>query len=453
MPETSDQLRDRFDDNFDDDLDYLLTGVSKSSSIIEPKITPQAPTTEKPVKSKNKKSVKKMVSVAEIQKDISEINFSSDDESLKFEVEQKLSQLKKDMKKNKDRNVDKQKKSAKLETKSNEVPATENKTREKKPKAGNNKPVIEQLTDEPQNIENSVAPKKSKKRKSRKKKTGSKEPEDSVINSVSPEPEEIVGKPVPEKTEKAEKSSEKIKKLETDRPALNTSREVTPELEDSPFNVKLKARKSTHSNKKYGERVPKIPPIETIGGLSNEQIFKLGSNDIKLKLITNQADKSLKNILQFVTKAKDLFEDPHKKEMFIEFCISIALYESSGFNKSLKKYPEIPQVFGDFEELMLTFTNTPVTKSDKTVHKNDFDYSIIANIGHILIWADSIHKFGFVDKELVKAKVGGYYLWDQLFKEHTINMKRWKHIIKFRELFVFQPNQFIVILRYLNISI
>ena len=61
--------------------------------------------------------------------------------------------------------------------------------------------------------------------------------------------------------------------------------------------------------------------------------------------------------------------------------------------------------------------------------------------GHILIWAAHQQRQGkvpiFADKfgisltsKEVRSKIGGYHLWDKLFRElQGMNSKRWKHVI------------------------
>lgn len=231
----------------------------------------------------------------------------------------------------------------------------------------------------------------------------------------------------------------------------SSSKETTPE---APFNIKLRSVKSTHSNKKYKERLPQIQPIETIMGLSNEQIYGLSPNDIKLKSIITQADKALRVIINFAMENEDMFKDEEVKTIFIDLCINIALYESRGLNKTVKRYPNVIELFCKFDALTLSFNNTPITKSDRQIHQNNFDYSVLLNIGNIIIWVNSINnQLAYVPKKLVRQSFGGYHLWDQLFKEDSINMKRWKHIIKFRELFPFQINQFIVIMKFMHVGI
>lgn len=238
--------------------------------------------------------------------------------------------------------------------------------------------------------------------------------------------------------------------LESNEKQSFDSRETTPE--GMPF-IKLKPVKSTHANKKYSERLPKISPIETIFGLSNEQVYKLKRNDIKIKQIVTQADKSLKNIINFVMNNEHIFEDDNIKNIFVTLCINVALYEAKGLPKTLQKYPNAAELFSKYDELTLTYNNTVFTKSDRKVHDNNFDYTVLSNIGNIIIWLTHVQNLDYVSQKEVKDCFGGFHLWDQLFKEKTINMKRWKHIIKFRLLFPFQQNQFIVIMKFMHVGI
>lgn len=259
------------------------------------------------------------------------------------------------------------------------------------------------------------------------------------------------GEQAKESSEEGEKSSPKPEfELESCEKQPMSSRETTPE--GMPF-IKLKSVKSTHSNKKYSERLPKIAPIETIFGLSNEQVYKLTRNDIKIKQIVTQADKSLKNIINFVMNNEPVFENETTKDVFVTLCINVALYESKGLTKTLAKYPNVIELFGEYDELTLSYNNTVFTKSERKIHDNDFDYTVLSNIGNIIIWLSFVQNLDYVPKKEVKDCFGGFHLWDQLFKEKTINMKRWKHIIKFRELFPFQQNQFIVIMKFMHVGI
>ncbi|EGV61412.1 hypothetical protein CANTEDRAFT_114891 [Yamadazyma tenuis ATCC 10573] len=166
----------------------------------------------------------------------------------------------------------------------------------------------------------------------------------------------------------------------------------------------------------------------------------------------NQAEKGLKSILNFMAENENIFQDDLTRNSFIDLCTNTALYESKAINITLKKYPDVIDTFSKYKALTLN-NNSVYTPSAKKVHSNDFDYKVLCYIGCIIVWADFSHNLGILQKETLKSRFGGYHLWDQLFKESTINMKRWKHIIEFRETFPFQPNQFIVILRLLHIGI
>ena len=198
-----------------------------------------------------------------------------------------------------------------------------------------------------------------------------------------------------------------------------------------------------------------MQPIETIMGLSLEQIYRLDLKDIKLKRIIDQTNKLLGNILQFTIKHEtEIFNDDTLQKQFIELCISIALFGSKGVNKTSKKYPNIIETFTKYDELTVDFTQTTYTKSEKNIHQNNFDYTTLAYIGNIIIWFQlETKRSDFISLDIVKRNYGGLHLWDNLFKEDYINMKRWKHIIKYRELFPFQQNQFIVLMRFMHIAI
>lgn len=219
------------------------------------------------------------------------------------------------------------------------------------------------------------------------------------------------------------------------------------------FGVKLNAVKLTHANKKYNERSPKVEPIVTIMGLSNSQIYKLKVSDIRLKKIVSQASKTLFTILDFIMTHEILFEKDEIRNSFVMLCSNIAIYEAKGLKKTLQRYGNIVETWGQYNELTLNYTHTKITESDKQMHQNNLDYSILSYIGNILIWLSFSENLNLFDQTLIKANFGGYHLWDQLFKEKSINMKRWKHIIKFKENFSYQPNQFVLVAKFLHIDI
>ncbi|EMG46962.1 hypothetical protein G210_2772 [Candida maltosa Xu316] len=240
----------------------------------------------------------------------------------------------------------------------------------------------------------------------------------------------------------------------------------TPEKDGSPFTFKLRPVKST-INKKYSENLPEVQPVKTIIGMSHQQILHSDLSDVKIKTLmtSSSISKYAANSVKFVTTHKeDLFDDYEKKKIFLTLCINIALYESLGFKKTVKLYPDVLSLFSVYDEINLETTRTKLTPSKKDIHQNNLDYSVLSYFGHILIWAAHQQRQGkvpiFTDKfdislsnNEVRSKIGGYHLWDKLFRElKGMNSKRWKHVIKFRNAFQYEEDQFMIILRFMQID-
>ena len=217
--------------------------------------------------------------------------------------------------------------------------------------------------------------------------------------------------------------------------------------------------------------VPKAPqksfltamePTTSIIGLSNSQILSLPLNDVKLKLLVSSGSKTIQNILKFAKRdTSDLFEDYERKRVFLQLCVEVALMESMGFKKVARKWPQVIEWFGGYPEINLTTTKTRLTPSTKDIHKNSFDYSMLALIGHILIWGTFLQRKAkqpvFTKKydiqvQNVKECLGGDFLWDRLSQHPKMNAKRWKHVIKFRQSFPFEVNQFMMVLRFMKVD-
>lgn len=219
---------------------------------------------------------------------------------------------------------------------------------------------------------------------------------------------------------------------------------------------------STSAFKK--KSLPAIQPIKTIIGLEDEQLMIIDDSDVKLKIIagTTSLSKYCKNAITFARNHKDsFFHEKSSRSLFMRICIEVALYESIGFQKLSKKYPEFCSMMACCEELKLEHTKTKFTKSSKKIHMNDLDYKVLAYFGHIFIWAIYKHmESGFIqdlfdvcdlkiDPQDVKNVVGGYHLWDRLHREEKhMNSKRWKHIVNLRQLFPYEYDQFLLIMRY-----
>ncbi|KHC75875.1 hypothetical protein MGI_00445 [Candida albicans P75016] len=248
--------------------------------------------------------------------------------------------------------------------------------------------------------------------------------------------------------------------------APSPTKETTSKPEDNPFVIKLRSVKST-INKKYSENLPEVQPIKTIIGMSHQQILHSDLSDVKIKTLmtSSSVSKYAANAVKFVTTHKDdLFGNFENKKIFLTLCINIALYESLGYKKTTKLYPNVLELFGGYAEINLETTRTKLTPSKKDIHQNDLDYSVLSYFGHILIWAAHQQRQGkvpiFADKfgisltsKEVRSKIGGYHLWDKLFRElQGMNSKRWKHVIKFRNAFQYEEDQFMIILRFMQID-
>lgn len=241
------------------------------------------------------------------------------------------------------------------------------------------------------------------------------------------------------------------------------------ELKDkhNPFDVTLRSTKKTNTNKKYSDSLPAVQCIKTIIGLSHQQILSLSLSDVKIKTIVSSSSisKFAHHVLKFVIKySHDLFTDDQKKQTFFKLCMNVALYESSGFRKTVQSCPHALEWFGHYEELTLEQTHTRLTPSSRNIHQNNFDYSVLAYIGHVLIWAAYQQRLNnmptFFNKyniELsvneIEKSIGGFHLWDRLRKMHdTMNSKRWKHVVKFRQAFAYEEDQFMLILRFMDVD-
>ncbi|KAF6063296.1 hypothetical protein FOB64_006285 [Candida albicans] len=223
--------------------------------------------------------------------------------------------------------------------------------------------------------------------------------------------------------------------------APSPTKETTSKPEDNPFVIKLRSVKST-INKKYSENLPEVQPIKTIIGMSHQQILHSDLSDVKIKTLmtSSSVSKYAANAVKFVTTHKD------------------------DYLKTTKLYPNVLELFGGYAEINLETTRTKLTPSKKDIHQNDLDYSVLSYFGHILIWAAHQQRQGkvpiFADKfgisltsKEVRSKIGGYHLWDKLFRElQGMNSKRWKHVIKFRNAFQYEEDQFMIILRFMQID-
>lgn len=211
--------------------------------------------------------------------------------------------------------------------------------------------------------------------------------------------------------------------------------------------------------------LPEKEPVSTIIGLSPEQIVNMKLTDVKFKIISTNPGilKICRNVLDFVKRESEgLFVDEKLRDNFLELCVHVAMRESNGFNDVSKKYPKLMARLAAMKELTLEHTRTTITESSRKAHQNNFDYTVFSYIGHIIIWASYLQQkakkpvllenFGFSKKDVL-ASMGGCHLWDRIRRDPgTINMKRWKHIQKFRQNFAFEEHQFVVILRFMHLG-
>lgn len=226
-----------------------------------------------------------------------------------------------------------------------------------------------------------------------------------------------------------------------------------------------KLRSSSATALSYTQ-LPEIHPVKTIIGVSHQQILLMRTTDVKYKTISTVSlmSKMGKNVLQFLSR-DGLFSDPDMKRKFLHLCIEVALNESHGFHDISRQYPDLEAWLANYEELSLLHTRANLTVSTKQAHQNDFDYNVFSYLGHILVWAIHLQQSGGVttvldkyefgiSRKSVMASIGGYHLWDRVRRDpKTINTKRWKHIQKFRQLFVFEEDQFVLAFRLLDLGL
>lgn len=211
--------------------------------------------------------------------------------------------------------------------------------------------------------------------------------------------------------------------------------------------------------------LPEKEPVSTIIGLSPTQIMAMKKTDVKFKTILSVPSmlRMCRNVLEFVQRESDGFlKETRFREPFTELCVHVALRESHGFQDISKKHPKLMDRLSGIRELLLEHTKTSLTESNRQVHKNNFDYTVFSYLGHIIIWISNLQwrekkpvlleNIGISQKD-VMASIGGYHLWDRIRRDpKTINMKRWKHIQKFRQNYAFEMHQFIVILRFMHLG-
>ncbi|KAG2735630.1 hypothetical protein G9P44_001844 [Scheffersomyces stipitis] len=253
----------------------------------------------------------------------------------------------------------------------------------------------------------------------------------------------------------------------SERASINASPFKTSSPDPLPFEIKLRSVKNSNMNVRYPESLPEVQPIKTIIGVSHQQILKkMNMTDVKIKIIVSSSSisKYASTALSFTKNHTDeLFDDPVKKAIFVKLCINVALNEARGFSSTIVQHPNLLQLFGSYSEINLETTRTKLTPPTKNVHQNHLDYSVLSYIGCILLWAIHLQRQANIE-DLTKAldvdvqqkdvleRLGGYHLWDRLNKTSKMNSKRWKHVIKFRQSYPFEEDQFMLILRFMKVS-
>lgn len=387
------------DEQFEADLEFLLQKPTNKKQSKTPKV-PQDSLLRKEAKKPAKKSFK--LSMAEITKDMDGISFSSDE---------------------------------------NDEPKT---------------PGNSSGRSEKEDFVEHSDQKLKKKRKRSKKKKGAND----NATEGEPKPKEILSS----ETE----TSEKLALKEKSGPEFKPKPASTKSLSPLPSPAPGSPHKHTAQSSRAVARAPQksfltaMEPTKAIFGLSNAQIVSLPLNDVKLKLLVSSGSKHIQNTLGFVRReSNQLFEDYEKKRLLFQLCIDVALMESIGFKRVAKKHPQVEEWFGDIKELNLENTKTNVTQSNKDVHKNSFDYSMLSLLGHILIWGMYLQRKAKqpvftrlynISVPNIQECLGGDFLWDRLAQHQKMNAKRWKHVIKFRQTFPFEVNQFMMVLRFMKVD-
>lgn len=426
---------------FDNDLEYLLAKPPKEADV-KPKVAKRNKSTARKAMSPTpgKKQANKIkVSKKEITGDVNEISFSSDEEdaangtTVTDDAAIQGEEPKKKKKERKPRHV----------KKTEDQPAVVEK--ELTPKTDSTEEAVEvdQVVPKPDATK--------KKRKRSKKKTN----KDAVEVEAAPE----------SKSEGPEDSDSKPPV--TDRTPEADEKKV-PKKADTPESIVLERPLRSSAAAVRSTFLPEIQPVKTIIGLSHEQIYRMRLTDVKFKTMLSvpNMSKTCSNVLKFVMKESEkLFLDSKKQSQFVKLCVLIALYESHGFHKVVSDFPELPKWLLTYDEVNLEHTRTNLTVSNKQIHQNNFDYSVLSYIGHILIWGNHLQtaggvatimgKFGLgISTKDIAASIGGYHLWDRLRRDNkTINTKRWKHIQKFRQIFAFEEDQFVLILRSMSLGV
>lgn len=331
------------------------------------------------------------------------------------------------------------------------------KKKKKKPKKKNNKRKSEELSAEAQQKDTLTDMPSPHQDDSH---ANSESSQKDALNGIQNEKEEVVEKTTSDSGSDVV-GKEKDKKMILENNNSNPS--TSSANSNSPFEILLRPVRKL-KNKSFPDSLPPLDPIKTIIGLTHKQLLKLDLSDVKIKTILSSSSlsKLANNVLSFVTRTSDsFFRDSSFQKGFFKLCIEVALLESVGFKNVAKSHPDLINTLEQIRELTLDTTHTKHTPSNKQIHKNIFDYSVLAYLGHILIWASHCQKcnntpsfFSSFDldypSKLIENHIGGPHLWDRLRRDkENINSKRWKHLIKFRQVFLYEEDKFVLILRFM----
>ena len=101
--------------------------------------------------------------------------------------------------------------------------------------------------------------------------------------------------------------------------------------------------------------------------MSHQQILHSDLSDVKIKTLmtSSSVSKYAANAVKFVTTHKDDLFGNFENKRFLTLCINIALYESLGYKKTTKLYPNVLELFGGYAEINLETTRTKLTPSKK----------------------------------------------------------------------------------------
>lgn len=502
---------------FEDDLKFLMSGGVDLESAIPSLIVESKPLARskpsKPKKSKKMPAKSVKLSLKEITGDIDDITFSSDDEDVaeNKDSERLKAPKQKGSKKvketpridigssgNGDQKPNVTKSSSKQNGKTSKAnPAPKEKTPKKKKKkaatsepapdlelqeenkdstliAGNDEDSSENVAVVPELTAKQLLKIEKRKEKMKERRKLKKEQKKAQAKAAEAESGDVEpatgdsGKSLPENGN-------------SDPVELNGSHQTTSSSEFSPTpEPETKSPTSANVKKELAplvklrssaaalatRQLPEIHPVKTFIGVSHQQIMLMREADVKYKTIMTAPliSKLARNALRFLSR-DDVFGDNDKKTQFLHLCVLVALHESNGFHNICRKYSGLETWLSQFKELTLEHTRTNLTVSAKPAHTNNLDYNVFSYLGHILVWANYLQtaggcltvmeKFAIdVTRKDILASIGGFHLWDRVRRdERTINTKRWKHIQKFRQIFAFEEDQFVLILRLMDLGL